>query len=83
MSHSSPDHSLHCRQYSRGLKGPILHRPVRPGTHQATCDPLAAVLRALLPCLLTHPQDRAGGVSSVPPVRHPGALQEGHICCGK
>lgn len=71
------------RPYSRGSKGPILHGSVRPGTHKASRHPAAAVVWALLSRLHAHPQDRAGSILAVPPVRHPGSLQEGDLCGGE
>lgn len=73
----------HYRQHPRGPKGPVLHRPVRPGAHQAARHPPHAVRGALLPRPLAHPQDGAGGVPPVPPVRHPGPFQERHLRGGE
>lgn len=75
----SPTH----RQHPRGFNGPILHRPVRTGAHQAARHPPHAVRGALLSCLLAHPQDGAGSLPPVPPVRHPGPLPKRHLRGGE
>lgn len=72
-----------CRKYSRGLEGPVLYRPVWPGAHQAPRHSPSAVLWALLPCLLAHPKDGAGGLASVPHVCHPQPFQKRNIRSGE